>query len=268
MRSPCAQMLRLLALIGVVTGFTACGSDNDELLTVEPPLYVRSITPDSGATNFVGSQDLSVTFDRAPGVGNVIMELFPMPTVVGSYGPTGSGRNWTWFDVECEAADGGYAWLIDGFLMPEPLVIHFASGDRLQLTGFAGAVLSSDPAQVTPDGAVVFALADDAGFNPLDPSTFLTARAGAQSVTLARRLDALRPDLAQHQFFFMEKDRSSVVVAIKDTNNDLVYDPRSDWWGFYRTGNGSEIAIAFSEFWQDEEYNLDVTITLGPPASR
>lgn len=268
MRSPFDRMVRLLTLIVVATGFAACGSDDDDVLTVEPPLNVRSITPDSGATNFVGSQDLSVTFDRSPGEGNVIMELFPRPAVVGSYGPTGSGRNWTWFDVEFTVEDGGYAWLIDAFLMPRPLVIHFASGDRLQLTGFAGAVLSSNPTLVTPDGTVLFALSDDAGFSPIDPSTFSTARAGAQSVTLARTLDPLRPDLAQHQFFFMEDGRSSVVVAIKDTNNDLVYDPLSDWWGYYRTGIGLEIEYAFAAPWTDEEYNLDVTVTLGPPASR
>lgn len=268
MRSHFDRMVRLLALLVMTTGMAACGSDNDEVLTVDPPLIVRSIFPDSGVTNFVGSQDLSVTFDRAPGEGNVVMELFPMPAVAGEYGPTGSGRNWTWFDVDFTVDDGGYAWLVDAFRMPEPVVIHFASGDRLTLTGYGGAVLSSSPTLVTPDGTVLFALDDDAGFSPLDPSTFATARAGTQSVTVARRLDPLRPDLATHQFFFMEEGRSAVVVAIKDTNGDLVYDPMSDWWGYYRTGNGLEIAYAFAARWTDIEYNLDVTITLVPPASR
>ena len=267
MRSPILRRLRWIVLASLATGLVACGTDNDEVQIVPPPLLVRSTRPVSGVTGYTGddARTLSVDFDRSPGAGNVIMSLFPMPASAGNYGPTGSGRNWTWFDLDLSPDDGAYAWLIDGYRMPRPLVVHFASGDRLLLSGFSGTVESLDPEAVEPEGTVLFALPVDAPFNPLDPSTFVDVRPLARAVTLAVDLDPLDEGPATHRFYFMEIGVGSVVVAVKDTNDDLVYDPNSDWWGFYRSTTSSGAEIVYAADFIDFEYQADVSITLMPP---
>lgn len=269
MRSPAHSWLEFLVVLALGAALTGCGSDNDEFQTVTPPLVIRSIYPDTNIRDFVGEQDLSVTFDRAPGVGNVIMRLYPTPAQLGEYGPTGSGRNWAWSDVLLTSDDGAYSWLIDAYLMPQPVVIHFASGERFQLVGYSGSLESADPAQVVPEGTLVFALPPDSPFNPLDPATFLEAQPLARAVAVAVDLDLLLDGPATHQFTYMEHGLGSIVVAVKDTNNDLVYDPTSDWWGYHRASSSLAPEIVYAALFgnREEDYNADVSIRIAPPAT-
>lgn len=263
---PTRITLVLLALMG--TALTGCGSDNDDALTVVPPLVVRSIFPESGVMDFTGEIALSVTFDRPAPVGEVIMELHPRPAQAGSYGPTGSGRNWAWEGAFFAPEDGAYAWVIDGLAMRQPLVVNFASGDRIDWVGFTGRVLSQNASVVTPDGALVFALPDDAGFNPLDPVTFLEAKPKALSAVVSVDLDPVLDGPAWHRFRFMQFSRGYVVVAVKDTNNDLIYDPTSDWWGYHQSSTSLAAEIVFAEAFADTSFNGRVDITLRPPSAR
>lgn len=268
MNAQCPTRIKLVLVAVLCAALTGCGSDNDDVLTVVPPLVVRSIFPESGVTDFTGEIALSVTFDRPAPVGEVIMELYPRPAQAGSYGPTGSGRNWAWEGAFFAPEDGAYAWVIDGLAMRQPVVIHFASGLRIDLVGFNGRVTSQNPDQVAPEGALLFALPDDAGFNPLDPASFLEAKPRALSVAVSIDLDPVLVGPAEHRFRFMQNGRGYVVVAVKDTNNDLIYDPTSDWWGYHQSGTSLAAEIVFAAAFADTAYNGRVDVTLRPPVAR
>ena len=141
-----------------------------------------------------------------------------------------------------------------------------ASGDRLPLMGFSGFVETIDPAQVSPEGTVLFALPGSTPFNPSDPATLLEALPGALSAAMALIQNPTGSGPAQHRFEFMEPDRGFVVVGVKDTNGDLVYDPTSDWWGFYPNADGTGAEFVFAHTPADAEYEADVSFTLRPPA--
>lgn len=262
------RFFSVLLCAALASGSVGCGSDNDDVLTVVPPLAVRSIFPSSGVTGFVGEEALSVTFDRPAPTGSLTMALYPAPAHLGTYGPTGSGRNWAWQGAAFTAEDGAYAWMIDGFEMVQPVVIHFASGDREVLVGFDGIVQSQNPTTVPPQGTMLFALPDDAGFNPLDPATFLEARPRALSAAVAIDPDPVLDGPAEHRFPFLQYGRGYIVVGVKDTNNDLVYDPTTDWWGYYRSSTSLAAEIVFAVALFDSTYNGQVDIFLQPPVAR
>jgi hypothetical protein len=63
-------------------------------------------------------------------------------------------------------------------------------------------------------------------------------------------------------------NKDYVVVAVKDTNQDLHYDPVDDWWGYYDVDGGPGVVFARPSAGTKEEiegYNASVVIQLRPP---
>jgi hypothetical protein len=57
-----------------------------------------------------------------------------------------------------------------------------------------------------------------------------------------------------------------IVVAITDTNNDLLYSPLDDWWGMYEDDAGlAAVVSAMNTGEKDSLYNPAANIVLQAP---
>lgn len=267
------------------TALAGCGDSNDDIQVEDPPLGIVATFPVDLADREnppSGPTDLSVTFNRGTGVHEMQTSIYP-PTASGAFTPTSSTRrSWTWFDVELDPAQGCYHWLIDGVLLGrytfdaddrrvfvrEPRVVRVASStDRLPAVGFEGKVVSLN-ANVQATGTIVFVMPSaSTTFNPLEPEGFDPSEATA--VCVATRGDDFIEEPAQYTATMLVIDRAYIAVAIKDTNDDLIYNPADDWWGYYEDLGGlADILSKQDTGEKDSGYRGNVDITLRAPAPR
>jgi hypothetical protein len=268
--------------LGLALALAGCGSSNDEVTVDEPPLGVILTFPlDLAALGspFVGPQPVAVTFTRATGLHEMQASIFP-PTTSGTYAPNTSTRTtWTWHDIEFDAADGCYFWLIDGVnlghfqillnedrvFLREPRVVRIPSSvDRFPGVGFSGSVTSFNP-NVIASGTIVFIMPSaTTTFNPLDPGTFNPDE--ATGIDVAFRADDFVELKAAYRASMLPVGTAYIAVAIKDTNDDLHYNPLDDWWGMYEDAGGLASILAQADTGQkDSLFNFGVNMTLRAP---
>ncbi len=203
--------------------------DDFQVSVLPPPLFVRSTTPaDSAQLDQPDPINLSITFNRVTKVSEVILDLYPVPAAAGTLQTTGSGRNITWFDLSVNPTRNVHTLLIDSQAMENPFLLEWNTGPR-PFGRFSGVVTSEAPAVESPEGAVIFALDELSPFSPLQPESFLDIRAERiSSVGFVNSVD-------EGLYGVSGADTNDVflVVVVKDTSGDGIYDPRDDWWGFY-----------------------------------
>jgi len=266
--------------VGLALNLVSCGSSNDEITVDEPPLKVVLTFPLDLPSPFVGPESIAVSFNRATGLHEMQASIFP-PTASGSYAPNSETHTtWTWHDIEFDAAAGCYFWLIDGVklgrfhvllnedrvFLREPVVVRIPSSvDRFPGVGFSGRVESLNP-NVIASGAVVFIMPSaTTTFNPLDPGTFNPDEATA--IDVAIRGDDFPEQPAAYRATMLPVGIAYVVVAIKDTNNDLHYSPVDDWWGIYEDAGGPASILSQADTGEkDSLFNFVVNITLQAPS--
>lgn len=261
-----------LGLVTVVLFGSGAGCDsNDTGGVILPPLVIRSNFPVDEAYLYDGFSDslrfdLSVVFIRGSSPGDARFQLYPPPLSVGETTLSSTGRTWTWRDVWFSTAQGAYYWLIDGEDIPVPKVVRLATGPGVTPgVGFAGTISSSNPAQMSVAGTIVFALTTTSGFNPLDPATFFDADIRAVS-----EVDSLGDaDARDFRTTYMPQLVPYYVVAILDTTGDAFYDPTVDAWGYREAtgGGGPEpILTDVPPLLAPNEYRSDVDFTIFPAA--
>lgn len=264
--------MRRLAMWALLIGLIAtvgCDESNDEITLVTPPLGIRSTFPvDADSSNapidFHGVVSLTVVFDRETTSTLIGQRIYPQPATDGTLG-TVDRRSWTLHDLELTPATGTYYWMIDGVNMNEPFVLRVRTEFRHPFGGFDGTITSPNPARVDASGTVVFALPVDTDFNVLEPWTFVDTSPVGLAVALNNDFD--EDDDAEYEMRFLEFAEPFIIVAVLDTNNDLLYDPATDWWGYYAV-DGSIAPVAAGR-WQSvdlvPEFNGLVNITLREP---
>jgi hypothetical protein len=258
----------LVVVLALSTTGAGCDEDNDTGQIELSPLEILFTFPEdarSGVRTPAGVQSVSVDFNRPPTQDPRFL-IAPDPVTPGTLTPSATGRSWGLVGLELVADAGAYWWVIDAPELEEPQLIHIAmtDGERAALMGFSGVVTSADTTQVRPQGAVVFAVATGAGFNPLDPSTFLALDWEGLAVA-SRGRDNGR---AEYACGYMAPLAPVVVLAIADSNNDQVYDPTADWWGFYQaTGAPGSPAPVVADLpdGPESQRNDAVVITLRAP---
>lgn len=272
----------LAAGLALVAG--GCDESNDEIRVLEPPLGMQE-TPTFPVDladleePFTGPTDLTAYFNRAAGLHEMRVSIFPT-TLSGPFTPNSeSRRNWTWHDVQLEAPAGCYHWLIDGVnlgryalgplnesvFVREPVVVRIPSAtDRLPTVGFGGQVVSTVPTLIA-SGALVFVLPTaTTTFNPLEPWGFDPTEAVA--VVAAARNDDFVDQPAFYTVSMLVVDRSYLAVAIKDTNRDLYYNPADDWWGYFEDEGGIGNILSKQDTGEkDSDYIADAEIVLRVP---
>jgi hypothetical protein len=253
-------LLALTALGAICTGFS-CSQDTFRSDVVPPPLSITSLVPaDSARVNWTNPVPISMTFNRVVDLAEINVMLVPPPVSTGDLRNTGSGRNVTWFDVMSDPGQSVQRMLLDGRYMDQPLYVEWYKSDSIPLSLFAGTIGSEQPDEVSPKGAVVFALDEQAPFNPLDPST-LTEIAPV-GVTLVENLDPTGGGV--YVLGRLTEFQRVIVVCVVDTSGDARYDPDVDWWGYFGEGpeNTPTTVIAGQH---PEDINAQVNIMLRPP---
>lgn len=270
-----------LGLLGLLVLSVGCSSNDDGVEVEESPLGVIFSAPpaDQLPSPYDETESISATFNRATGLHEMQFSLFP-PAVTGDITThPDSRRTWTWRDVQFEPSKGAYFWLIDGVYLGrwvnlandrvfarEPVMVRIPSSrDRDSAVGFAGSVHSPN-SNVLATGTLVFALPIDSGFNPLDPAGTFDPTT-ATGVAIAFRADDYVDLNAGFRASLLPEDTLYIVVAVKDTNDDLHYSPADDWWGMYREGDTDSVWSRLDTGEKDNPFNFGVTITLGPPVS-
>jgi hypothetical protein len=141
-----------------------------------------------------------------------------------------------------------------------------SSVDRFASVGFAGTVKSLHP-NVIASGTILFVLpAATTTFNPLEPGSFDSEEATA--IAVANRGDDFPELPAPYSATMLPVDTAYVVVAVKDTNDDLHYNPLDDWWGMYEDDAGLATVLSkMNTGEKDSLYNPAVHIVLQAPFS-
>jgi hypothetical protein len=275
-----ADRRKLIALAaGLALAVSGCGSNNDEPSVIEPPLGVLYIFPLDLPSPYDSPLPVAVTFNRATGLHEMQVSLFPVIDT-GSFQPNSSTHQvWTWHDIQFDQADGCYFWLIDGvklgryhnlteekkIFLREPVVIRIPSSlDRFASVGFAGRVESLNP-NVIASGTILFVMpAATTTFNPLEPGSFDPGEATA--IAVANRYDDFPELPAPYSATMLPTNTAFIVVAITDTNNDLLYSPLDDWWGMYEDDAGlAAVVSAMNTGEKDSLYNPAANIVLQAP---
>jgi len=270
-----------LSLLAVTLVAVGCDSDNDEISIEQAPLGVIFSLPSEAivpSPPYTGTENLSVTFNRATGLGEMQLSLYP-PALTGDITTQpDSRRTWTWHDVEFDEALGCYFWMIDGVRLGRwanldderiferrPVIVTIPSAmERRYAVGFAGTVTSTN-SNVIASGTVIFALPSDSSFNPLDPAGTFDQNE-AIGIVLAQRDDDFLDLSAPYRATYLPVDEQILVVAIQDTNEDMYYSPADDWWGTYEIDG--EFAAVFSRLdtgEKDNPFDFGVAVFLGPP---
>jgi hypothetical protein len=235
--------VRLVSLLSLgVLGAHGCGPDFEQEVK-PPPVIVRSITPaDSVQLGSYDPFDLSITFNRSVSIGEIRVESFPEPRQAGVFRTTGSGRNATWFDFAPNPELPAHRFLLDGHRMARPMEITLYTPGVIPRALFSGKIISDDLARVNPIGTVVFALPFDSPFNPLEPETFVDVKPVQFDIVEGTDLQGNGAYAMPH----LVPDTSYIVVAIFDLNEDAIYDPTVDWWGFHgdELANDPEVVMA------------------------
>jgi hypothetical protein len=253
-------LLALAALGAICTGFS-CDEEPFGSELVPPPLDVTSLVPaDSARVNWVDPVPISITFNRVVDLAEIRVLLVPPPVSTGELRKTGSGRNVTWFDVLSDPDASVQRMLLDGRYVTEPMYVEWYTQDTFPRALFAGTILSEDVDEVSPKGAVVFALDGEAPFNPLQPSTF--AEVDPVGITVVESLDTA--DGGIYVLGRLVEFQEVLVVCVVDTSGDARYDPAVDWWGYFGEGpeNTPETVVAGQH---PEDINAQVDILLRPP---
>jgi hypothetical protein len=262
--------LPVALLLSLVLG--GCEESNDEQEIILPPLAVNSTIPDEFVTFGTGAQDLTVIFERSAAPSSLEAWLYPLPASAGAFEPNdpASRRQWTWSDVELDPAAIGYHLLIDGFEMAIPHSVSFDVDDeQIFEIGIAGQVTSGDRRTVDPEGTVVFALVRDTVFNPSQPETWADAQGDIASAVVVVDDTPLVDEPERYRLWYLEPERRYFVVAIKDTNDDLRYDPTTDWWdAFEADGEFEDVPARPLGGTDDGDGEIPADLVIRPPGGQ
>ena len=253
------------ALVGALgtllcAGVLGCETSNDEEI-VPPPISISFIVPDNtqGIVTWDPAVplDVQLSFNRGVPSRTVEVRMFPEPVSTGPFTPnTSTQRVWTWNDIVLSEEGGAYHLLVDGLEMLRPATFTYrVDTSRIADVGVGGEIDTANRQLVPPEGSVVFALADTTSFNPLRPETWADAQG---SIVAAFAVQNFNPSAGlgplPYRVPYLAAGEAYYMVAIKDTNGDLVYDPTQDWWGAYFENGTFEpvIALAFGGDKPDE----------------
>lgn len=258
----------LLAAIGLV--LAGCEESNDTGEFIPPPIEVRSSTPDALTQVGPNLETILITLTRPPAPGTLISRIYPEPLATSGFGPSNpeSRRNWNWFDLELDEAAGAYHVMIDGDEMDRPYVLSFGVDDARNFSvGLGGFVRTPNFAVADPEPTVVFALFANTVFNPSEPVSWADAQGDVAGATSLFDDNINVDEPLPYRVSFLEEGRRYFVVAIQDTNGDLVYDPVTDWWAISRDGNGVFESFPARPFGGDKgEEEIAVDLFLRAPA--
>jgi len=264
--APWRMLAQVCLLAMVATGLTACESSNDENEIILPPIAVSSTYPDVLAPVDTEINAITFNFNLPPRRDEITSIIYPKPPEIGVFEPTSSTRTtWSWTGYELDETAGGYHVMVDGIEMAQPYVLSFGvSAERLSDTGLGGQIDSRNYTQADPVEAVVFAVTLGTSFSPNLPETWFDAVADGDilAVTSLEDDNFGVDEPLRYRFSYLEEDRRYYVVAIADTNGDLEYDPRDDWWDYSRNPDGGFAGFVAQTFGDDDKETPEVAVDL------
>lgn len=261
-------MLRILALTVLAAFLTAasCRTDEKDELKAAPTQVTFTVPADSALLPLDAVRNISIDFQRSvSSTAEIELRLYPPPSSSGEIRLTAGGRNVTWFDVAPEPNSRRQHLMIDGPNFLQPYIIRWFTGTPHNAE-FQGDVIAPTVLGTVTQDAVVFAIDEFGGFDPLVPESFETS--DIRAVSPPYRVGS--PDLvADYRFGNLPPGSAYLVVAIYDSSGDGIYDPRDDWWGYFKGANISapEVVIAKTLSFEDPPRG-DVDITLRSPFGR
>lgn len=224
---------RCLVSLAVALSLVACSDDfRDDPLPA--PLAVRVAFPAEGAVvppePPVG---VSITFTRPlSSLGEVRLSLVP-PADSGTVVLSPTGRTVTWEGVRPDAPLQHL--LLDSRSMRQPFVLAWRTSGDIEVGAVTGVVRTPD-LRYPAESAVVFALGADSGFNAADPRSFV--RADPTAVGVGTWSPDQEPGEVPVTLRLPALGDQFHLVAILDTNRDLIYDPTEDWNGIHGHWDG------------------------------
>lgn len=260
----------LTVLVALSVG---CEESNDSGEFIPPPIAVRQWTPAPNAQVGPDLTTIEVVLTRAAAPGTLVSWIYPAPLSTAGFAPSNpeSRRQWNWLELELDEAAGAYHVIIDGLEMRRPASLSFGvDSDRNATVGLAGVVESPNFQRLDPEPTIVFALRRITSFNPSQPGSWVDAQDDIVAVKAVFDDNASVDDRQlAYRVDFLEEERLYYLVAIQDTNGDLVYDPRDDWWAISRNRNGVFDTFPARPFGGDKESEeIAVDLFMGPPAGR
>lgn len=252
---------------------TGCEESNDSGEFIPPPISVRQWTPAPNAQVGPDLTTIEIVFTRAVAPGTLVSRIFPAPVSTAGFAPANpdSRRQWNWLELELDVAAGAYHVVVDGLEMNRPHTLSFGVDPARNVSvGLAGFLETPNFQLVDPEPTMVHALRRATTFNPSQPASWVDAQDDIVAVKALfdDNVSVDEPRLA-YRVDFLEEERRYYLVAIQDTNGDLVYDPRDDWWAISRDRDGVFATFPARPFGgtKDSE-EIAVDLFLGPPAGR
>lgn len=231
-----SRPLILLAFVAIITG---CGIDKADIAAETPPLQVGNGTTPVDSTEFLFDPDginLVVGFKRPmDGVEVTHLELVPRPAVMGEVlNPASNPRQIVLQNVVLDTVFSAYRLVLDGPTMSEPRILSYYSQNQSAFEGAIQGRIKIARGDGRARNALVYALVPPGieGDFPLHggEDTLL----GLPVVGVTNTLVLQTEEGAWYRLSGLQLYHRYLVFAIIDTNEDGIYDPLEDWWGYYR----------------------------------
>lgn len=268
-------MMVLLFVAAVASG---CGIDKADIAAETPPLRLGYGTSPVDSTEYLfdpDGLDLVVAFLR-PMDGQEIthLQLVPTPSDMGPVrNPASNPRQIVFESVVLDTTYQAYRMVIDGPTMDQPEILSYYSRNKSAFEGAIQGSVSIARGDERARGALVYALVPPGleGDFPLhgEEDTFL----GRPVLGVTKALSIQSLEGAWFRLAGLELFKRYIVVAILDTNDDGIYDPSVDWWGYYADGIGNPLDVAsgvgFGSALEPPlpELRTDIDFWIQPPGS-
>jgi hypothetical protein len=211
------------------------------------------------------------------GVEVTHLELIPRPAVMGEVlNPASNPRQIVLQSVVLDTVFSAYRLVLDGPTMTEPQVLSYYSRNQSAFEGAIQGRIKIALGDGRARNTLVYALVPPGieGDFPLHggEDTLL----GRPVVGATKTLVIQSEEGGWYRLSGLQLFRQYLVFAIVDTNEDGLYDPLEDWWGYYRNeidaavdvnsgvAFGSALDPPLPELRTDIDFRLVPPGTLGP----
>jgi hypothetical protein len=244
-----AVNLSVFALLALAVALAGCGIDKADIKAETPPLQIGTGTSPADSTEFLFDPDglnLVVGFKRPmEGVEVTHLQLVPKPAVMGQVLNPGSNlRQIILENVVLDTIFPAYRLVIDGPTMIEPQIVSYYSRNQSAFEGSIQGRLKIARGDGRARNALVYALVPPGveGDFPLHggEDTLL----GRPVVGATNTLVLQTEEGAWYRLSGLQLYRRYLVFAIIDTNEDGLYEPLEDWWGYYRNEIDAAVDVA------------------------
>lgn len=252
---PCLVPAFLLTL-------ASCDDKHTDVI-LQPPILIREMAPgDSAVVTDDGDWPLRIELRAPIEEGELNLWIYPEPDYLSPGRLTASGRTLVFDEVDLADGNLKHRLLIDGVRFPKPKVIEYVVGDP-PIALFEGRIQSSNPSKLDVDEAVVFIYDDTANIDPFAPESILAATPiGLARIPPRKEGEIDAPFVATA----LENLKYYQVVAIGDTNDDGLFDPNTDWWGYHHEEGDLGSALLQARACVPCAYDR-ADILIGPPGA-